>query len=97
MAATEAFDDLVDADLWVDVAALGAGYMASSISQTVIDGISPFDVPNEAYGAGVAYVGYTVDFEYSTEMAHGGALYTVDSLAQRANLKNRVTSFAEGN
>jgi len=91
MTSTQAFDQLVDADMWVDVAAIGAGYMGASLGQTVLDGMSPFEVPNEAYGIGVAYVGHTVSMDYSNRVATGGALYTIDALAQRAGLKSAVT------
>lgn len=77
--------------MWLDVAAIGAGFMGASVGQTVLEVFMPFDVPNEAYGAGVAYVGLTVDVDYSNQVASGGALYTIDALAQRFELKSAVT------
>jgi hypothetical protein len=88
----ESFDLLTDADMWTDVAAIGAGYMGASVAQTVVDERIGFDLPNEVYGAAVAGVGYAYAPQYSAEIASGGALYTVDSLAQRAGLKNKVSN-----
>lgn len=91
----ESFDLLTDAEMWTDVAAIGAGYMGASVAQTVIDGASSFDIPNEAYGAGVAAAGYAFAPTYEKQIASGGALYTVDAMAQRFGLKNRVSSIVE--
>ena len=91
MPVNEAFDELVDADMWVDVAAIGAGYMSSSLVQSVGEGMSPFDLPNEVYGAAVVGGGAYLDAQYSNKMATGGALYTLDAAAQRFGLKNAVT------
>jgi len=96
MELTDSFDDLADTEMWIEVAALGAGFMGASIIQTVGEGAVPFDLPNEVYGLGVAYVGFTVDMDHSNKVAMGGGLYTVDSLAQRAGLKNQITSIAGG-
>ena len=93
----ESFGEIVDPEMWTDVAALGAGFMGASVAQSVIDGVSPVDVPNEAYGVGVAYAGVTLDMDYSNKIAMGGGLYTIDALAQRAGVKNRVNSAVEGN
>lgn len=87
----ESFDQMADADMWMDLAAIGGGYLGSTVAQSVIEGAAGFDAPNEVYGVGVAYLGYTVDVEYSDRMAMGGGLYTLDSLAQRVGLKERVT------
>jgi len=92
---SESFDALTDPDMWIDVATVGAGYMGASVAQTTIDGMTSFDVPNEVYGAGVVAVGYGMDFPQSGKVATGGALYTVDSLAQRAELKQEVTAIAQ--
>jgi hypothetical protein len=35
--------------------------------------------------------------DYSNKIAMGGGLYTIDALAQRAGVKNRVNSAVEGN
>ena len=82
--------------MWVDVAAIGAGYMGASLGQSFLEGMVPFDVPNEVYGAGVAYLGYSVDAEYSNKVGTGGALYSLDSGAQRFGLKNAVTQIGGG-
>ena len=86
------FDALADMEMWADVAAIGGGYMGASLAQATLESSMPFDMPNEGYGVGVAAAGVYVDMDYSNEVAMGGGLYTLDALAQRANLKQRVTS-----
>jgi len=92
----DSFENVVDADLWEQAAAVGAGYMGASLAQTIGEGVTPFDLPNEVFGVGVAYAGYTFAPAYENEIAAGGAVYTLDSVAQRFGLKNRVTDLAEG-
>lgn len=91
MPVNQAFDELVDASMWTNVAAIGAGYMGASVLQTFGDETSPWDLPNEVYGAGVVAASTYVDVQYSNKMATGGALYTLDAVAQRFGLKNAVT------
>ena len=83
-------EKLAEPDLWEDALATGAGFMGASIAQTVIDGMTSFDVPNEAYGVLVA-VGGQYAPEYSNQVTVGGALYTADALAQRFELKQSIT------
>jgi hypothetical protein len=89
----DAVDGLMDDEMWVEAAAIGGGFLGSSLAQSTIEGSLPFDVPNEAYGVAVAggflIAGDTVP--YHKQMAMGGGLYTLDSLAQRADIKQRVT------
>lgn len=88
----ESMDILTDTDMWEDVAAIGAGYMGSAVAQSLIEDRIGFDLPNEAYGIGVAGVGYAyAPGEYNAQIATGGALYTLDSVGQRLGVKNRVT------
>ena len=88
----ESFDLLTDTEMWTDVAAIGAGYMGSSVAQTLIDERIGFDLPNEVYGAATAGVAYAYAPQYNAEIASGGALYTIDAAAQRFGLKNKVTN-----
>lgn len=89
---SQTFDRLAEPNTWIDFAAIGGGYMGASLAQASLEGPLPFDLPNEAYGLGVAYVGYSVDMKHSSKVATGGGLYTVDALAQRFGLKDAVTS-----
>jgi len=88
----ENFEMLADPEMWTDVAAIGAGYMGSTVAQSILEGRMPFDAPNELYGAGVAFGGFYVDAEYSNKVAMGGGLYTLDAFAQRVGLKSTVTN-----
>jgi len=91
MPVNQAFEELTDTSMWTSVAAIGAGYMGSSLVQTLAEGVSPFDLPNEVYGAGVVAAATYTDAQYSNKVATGGALYTLDAVAQRFGLKNAVT------
>ena len=86
------FEQMADPEMWTDVAAIGGGFMGASLAQSTLESSMPFDVPNEAYGVGVAAVGLYVDADYTDKVAMGGGLYTLDALAQRAELKQKVTS-----
>lgn len=90
----DSFDALADEDLWMQTAAVAGGYMGASIAQSTLEGMMPFDVPNEAYGVAVAGVGYAYGGGFNRELTTGGALYTVDSLAQRVGVKQSITSMA---
>ena len=90
----ESVEMLADPDLWEQAIATGAGYMGASLAQTVFDGMSPYDIPNEAYGVGVA-VGGQYSPQYANEITVGGALYTADALAQRVGVKSEITALAE--
>lgn len=93
---TESADVLADPDMWEQAAATAGGYMGASVAQSTIDGMTSFDVPNEGYGLAVAAAGYQFGGAYSAELATGGAIYTLDSLAQRFGLKQSVTSMVGG-
>ena len=88
---TDSMDVLADPDMWETAAATAGGYLGSSIAQSTIDGMTGFDIPNEAYGLGVAYLGYGFSPEYNAELATGGMIYTVDALAQRFGVKQSIT------
>ncbi len=85
-----AFDALADDDTWMDAAEVAAGYLGPGMVANVAEGSTPFDIPNEAYGlAGIA-----AGEKMGRRMVSvGSGVYTIDALAQRFGLKNRVTSF----
>jgi hypothetical protein len=89
---TDSMDVLADPDMWESAAATAGGYLGSSIAQSTLEGAVPYDVPNEAFGLGVAYAGYQFSPAYQTELATGGMIYTVDALAQRFGFKESVTN-----
>jgi hypothetical protein len=94
---TDSVDVLADPDMWEQAAVTAGGYLGSSIAQSTLEGMVPFDVPNEAYGLGVAYAGHQFGGSYSNEIAVGGMIYTADALAQRFGVKQSVTGFGGGN
>lgn len=93
----DSFDALADEDLWMETAAVAGGYIGSAVARGTVEGMLPFDLPNEAYGVGVAAAGYAYSPMYNKQVAMGGAVYTLDSLAQRAGVKGQITSFMGGN
>jgi hypothetical protein len=89
-----AFSALADDDTWMDAAEVAVGFAGPMIAANVLEGSTPFDLPNEVYGlAGVAG-GEMVDRRL---VSVGGGLYTVDALAQRFGLKSSVTNLGGGN
>lgn len=90
----DSFSALADEELWMQTVAVGAGYMGSAVTQMAVDGMLPMDVANEAYGVGVAALGYAYGGEFSRELATGGGLYTVDAFAQRIGVKQSINEAA---
>jgi hypothetical protein len=94
----DAVDGLMDEEMWVEVAAIGGGYLGTSLAQSTVEGTVPFDLPNEAYGA-VGAAGFLMfgdSIPYADQMAMGAGLYTVDALAQRVGVKDQVTNIGGG-
>jgi len=91
----DSFDTLADSDMWMDVAILFGAFLAGTVARNLIEPNLPWNLPDEAYGVGVVLgAGYLPE---GTNMARmGGGLYTVDKLAERWDLKQRVTSVGEG-
>lgn len=87
-----AFDDLADPALWKQAGVVAGGYMGASLAQNFGDDMLPWDLPNEVYGVGVAFVGYRYSPMRPKSAAAGGALYTLDALSQRVGLKESVTA-----
>jgi len=86
-------EPLMDSDLWVDVAAVAGGFIASGAAQSVLEGPTPFDVPNEAFGVFVAVVVLYLDLPEARMMAIGAGMNSVDAAAQRIGIQNKVTEF----
>jgi hypothetical protein len=91
----DSFETLADSDMWTDVGILFGGFMAPTVARNLIEPNLPWDPPDEAYGVAVVLgAGYLPE---GTNMARtGGGLYVADKLAERADLKQRVTSVGEG-
>jgi len=92
----DSFDALADEDLWMESAAVAGGYMGSSLAQSTLDGMLPVDVPNEAYGVGVAAVGYAYGGGFNKEVTTGGAVNALDAFAQRVGVKQSINQMGNG-
>lgn len=89
----DSIDPLMEDDYWMDVAAIAGGYGASMVLNTAVEDSVPFDVPNEAYGVAVgAGSFYALDGDMAKMGAAGGGVYVLDSLAQRAGVKEKITN-----
>lgn len=91
MAISKTINMLTDTDFAMNVGFVAGGYAFAAVANNVAEGFGP-DLPNELYGvasvAGATYVLSGTDRKYA---AAGGALYTVDALAQRVGVKDTVT------
>jgi len=88
------FEMLMDTDEWMRFAAIGGGYMGSSVAQIGLDDRLPVDVPNEFYGVSVAGLSLAYAPAYEKEMAAGGGLYSLDAFAQRFGFKGQIRDIA---
>ena len=88
---TDSFEMLMDTDLWLQAVVILAAFLAPTVLRNVLEGRLPFDVPDEGYGIGVI-VGAQYLPAYRAETTTGGAVYVVDKAAERADLKQQVTS-----
>jgi len=94
MELTDSFEALADPEMMQRTAAVGGGYLGASLAQSTVDPMLPVDVPNEAYGIGVAAGAMSYSPMYGEEMALGGAVYTLDALAQRFGVKQSINQAA---
>ena len=90
----DAFDTLADDEFWMDAVMLFIGFVLPIALANVLEGMAGVDLPNEVYGVGVAG-GAAVIGDYRMVSA-GGGLYTVDALARRGGVRQRVTDFTSG-
>ena len=89
---SDAFDQVVEFDMWERVLAILAGYFAPTVLQNVLGGSLPgvVDEP-EAYGLAVVAGGQFAP-AYETELSLGGGLYTAEKAAERFNVKSTIVS-----
>lgn len=92
---TDSFDVLMDEDEWLEAGAVFVGFMAPTVARNVLEGSLPFDAPDETYGVAVMVGGQYAPM-YSNQISLGGGVYVADKLAERADLKQRVTSIGGG-
>lgn len=89
----DAFDELADDDFWIDAAMVFGGFMAPNLAAGALESVGP-DLPNELYGIGTAAAAETVLDERMVTL--GAGLYTVDTLAIRTGIKQRVSTLTQG-
>lgn len=86
----DAFETLMDFDMWEEVAAILAGFFAPTVIQNLVGGYVPSMIDhNETYGL-VVVAGGQFSPAYSNEISIGGGLYTADAAAERFGIKGRV-------
>ena len=86
----DAFDNLVEFDMWEKVLAILAGFFAPTVLRNIAGGFVPasVDVP-EAYGLAVMAGGQFAP-AYENELSLGGGLYTADKAAERFGVKSTI-------
>lgn len=93
----EYFQTVTDTDFAVDAATVLASYMAPSLYGPVIDSFAPVDVPDEAYGiAQVVAAEAFLSGGTKTLVQYGGAIYTLDTAAERFGVKQSIEGIAGG-
>jgi hypothetical protein len=86
----DAFDQVLNFDMWEEVAAMLAGFFAPTVLRNLTSGVVPNAVDyREAYGLAVV-AGGQFSPAYASEISIGGGLYTADALAERAGIKSTV-------
>lgn len=95
MALNDSFDVLLDEDEWMEAGAVFAGFMAPSVVRNLLEGGMPFDAPDELYGVATMVGGQYAPM-YANAISLGGGVYVADKLAERAELKQRVTALGNG-
>lgn len=85
----DAFDQIADTELWIEAAALFAGFLLPTVLHNLAGEFVPVDLPDEAYGILMIAVAQFSPM-YQGALTTGGALYTVDKAAERFDLKSTV-------
>lgn len=86
----DAFEQMLDFDMWEEVAAILAGFFAPTILRNLTSGFVPNSVDyRELYGVAVV-AGGQFSPAYQNELSIGGGLYTADALAERVGVKSTV-------
>ncbi|MFC7140029.1 hypothetical protein ACFQMA_09305 [Halosimplex aquaticum] len=94
----DAFDVLADSDTWMKIGVAAGAFAGATVGRNVIEQRFGYtQVPDEAYGLGtVAGSAMFLDGDMSKFAIVGGGLHTVEALARRFNIKQRVEN-AGGN
>lgn len=94
---TENFEPLADTELAMDAGIVLASYAAPSLYGPTVESMVGMDIPNELYGA-AQIVGAEMWAGGSTRAIQlGGAVYTIDQLAHRFGVRDRIAGMTGGN
>jgi hypothetical protein len=85
-----AMDSLMGSELYVQAAAGFAGYAGASVAQNVIDG--RMDLPDEAYGVGVAAGSKVVSLPYDGAICVGAGVHAAEAAAERFGIKSTLVN-----
>lgn len=89
---SEAFGSLMDSEVWIRAAAVTAGYFAPTVLRNFASGSLPDAIDHpETYGVAVMGAGQMAP-KYSAELTTGGGVYTVEQLAERANIRSSIVN-----
>ncbi|WP_255198013.1 hypothetical protein [Halorarius litoreus] len=94
---TENFEPLADTGLAMDAGIVLASYAAPSLYGPTVESMVGMDIPNELYGA-AHIVGAEMWAGGSKRAIQiGGMVYTIDQLAHRFQVRQRLQNAAGGN
>lgn len=88
-----AFSALQNPQYWMDVAMVFAGFMGAIVARAVVENRANQNLPDEAYGIGLAAVGLGMG---RYEFALGAAAHAVNNLAGTLGVRDAVLSVAGG-
>lgn len=95
---TENFEPLADTDLAFDAGVVLASYAGPSLYRPMVESATGFDLPNEVYGVGqIVGAEMLLDGDAKRPVQIGSAVYTIDQLAHRFNVRQRLQHAAGGN
>ncbi|WP_436924963.1 hypothetical protein [Halosimplex amylolyticum] len=86
----DAFDALMDPEVYTQAAAGFAGYAGAEVAQNLIE--PHFDAPDEAYGLVVVGTTAAVDVPYGTAIGIGGGAHTVEAAAERVGVRETIVN-----
>lgn len=88
----DAFDQVIEFDMWETVLATLAGFFAPTVLENLAGGAMPDVVDHsEVYGLAVVAGGQFLP-KYQTEVSIGGGLATADAAAERFGVKSTIVN-----
>ena len=89
-AISDSFDAVTDTDHWFTAVVVFVGFIAPVVFKAFLEDRLSIDLPDEVYGVVVVVAAEFGPSDYRRNLQIGGGLYTVDQLAERFGLKERV-------